>query len=97
MMMQLPSAVKLNAGYFPGQILTNFLLTDKLLGYFPVNLDQFAASGKKRDVNRSSGSSAKALERYDPILGGGAVAWLHGSLSEIEVAQRPRSISHTYY
>eukprot|EP00116_Pleurobrachia_bachei_P012676 sb/3472938/ len=26
-------------------ILTRFLLTDKLLGYFSVNLDQFAASG----------------------------------------------------
>ena len=52
-------------------ILTHFLLTDKLLGYFPVNLDQFAVSGNKRDVNQSSGSRARALERHDPFGGGG--------------------------
>eukprot|EP00116_Pleurobrachia_bachei_P017232 sb/3477494/ len=60
-------------------ILTHFLLTDKLLGYFPVNLDQFAASGNKQDVNRSSGSCARALERHDPFLGGRAVAYVWGS------------------
>eukprot|EP00116_Pleurobrachia_bachei_P014631 sb/3474893/ len=54
-----------------GSILTHFLstITNKLLGYFPVNLDQFAASGNKQDVNRSSGSCARALERNDPFLG----------------------------
>ena len=52
-------------------ILTHFLLTDKLLGYFPVNLDQFPVSGNKRDVNQSSGSRARALERHDPFWGGG--------------------------
>eukprot|EP00116_Pleurobrachia_bachei_P017992 sb/3478254/ len=50
-------------------ILTRFLLTAKLLGYFPVNLNQFAASGNKRDVNRSSGSCARALERHEPECG----------------------------
>eukprot|EP00116_Pleurobrachia_bachei_P009014 sb/3469276/ len=53
-------------------MLTNFLLTDKLLGYFPVNLDQFEASGNKRDVNRSSGSNrhnnpVKCLDEIETI------------------------------
>eukprot|EP00116_Pleurobrachia_bachei_P018584 sb/3478846/ len=60
-------------------ISTHFLLTDKFPGYFPVNLDHFAASGNKRDVNRSSGSCTRALERHDPFLGGGAVAYVWGS------------------
>ena len=71
-------------------ILTHFLLTDKLLGYFPVNLDQFAASGNKRDVNRSSGSCARALERHDPFLGGGADTYVRArsrSLRDLDLAR----------
>eukprot|EP00116_Pleurobrachia_bachei_P016324 sb/3476586/ len=70
---ELPSAV--NAGYFPwGEISGK---PDYRFDF--INLDQFAASGNKRDINRSSGSCARALERHDPFLGGGAVAYVWGS------------------
>eukprot|EP00116_Pleurobrachia_bachei_P008108 sb/3468370/ len=44
-----------------------------------INLQPQETFRNKRDVNRSSGSCARALERHDPFLGGGAVAYVWGS------------------